>query len=257
MQDFISLMFYAFQRDDDNYLKIMARYRNEGKVGTREADYYAKAMAQLMLAMQETGEEYLGDLYMEYASSQFKGQFFTPWNICKMMSQLTRQERELPKDRTITVNDPACGAGAMLLAFGKDLSFEENGRVLFIAQDIDLHCCQMTALNLMFYNYNGVIIQGDTLSLSVYGAWQTKRSLVYGGSLKTMDIEEAKRIIEIPFVNSSREEMSLEKIGQNASEKERCTQKTAINIQNKERYHKIEHIAHKISVKPIQLSLFG
>ena len=236
MQDFISLTFYAFQRDDANYLKVMARYRNEGNTGKREADYFAAALGQLMIAMKETNGEYLGDLYMEYASSQFKGQFFTPWHVCQMMAKLTHQERDFPKDRTITVNDPACGAGAMLLAFGKELSFEENGRVLFVAQDIDLHCCQMTALNLMFYNYNGIIIHGDTLSLDVYGAWETKRSLVYGGSISPISTDVAKEMLEKSLATQKKEEEKI--LQENINKKP--LQKPVGNLQ-----------------KPVQLSLFG
>ena len=49
----------------------------------------------------------------------------------------------------------------------------------------------MTALNLMFFNLNGVILWGDHLALEVRGAWETRRSLVWGGSIRPWDKEQA------------------------------------------------------------------
>lgn len=204
MHDFIGLMFYAFQRDDENYLKIMGRYRNEGKMGSREADYFAKALGQLLIAMKETDDEYIGELFMTYASSQYRGQFFTPAHVCQMMAKLTGGVDSFPTTGKVYVGDPCCGAGAMLLSFGKELLMEQASRVVFVAQDIDFYCCQMTALNLMFYNYNAIIIHGDSLALKVRSAWRTKRSLLYGGSIEVMDVDEAKSFIEASFLSQGK-----------------------------------------------------
>lgn len=37
--DWIGLMFHAYMRDDQAYLKIMREYRNEAPEGQREADH--------------------------------------------------------------------------------------------------------------------------------------------------------------------------------------------------------------------------
>ena len=57
----------------------------------------------------------------------------------------------------------------------------------------------MTALNLMFFNLDGVILWGNHLSLEVRGAWETRRSLVWGGSIRPVDKEEARAWLEGHF----------------------------------------------------------
>ena len=59
-EDWVGLMFFAFQRDDPHYLEIMGRYRNDGPMGQREADHFANALAGLMGYMSSTNEEALG-----------------------------------------------------------------------------------------------------------------------------------------------------------------------------------------------------
>ena len=243
LQDFIGLMFYAFQRDDAQYLQIMKQYRNEGVMDAREADYFAHALGELMLAMQETNEEYLGNLFMEFASDSYKGQFFTPYSVCKCMSQMLNVGDKFPKSGKVFINDPCCGAGAMLLSFAQELSIEQANRVVFVAQDIDICCCQMTALNMMFFNMDAVIIHGNTLSLEVRNAWRTRRNIVWGGSLEVMNVEDAKRIIENALKAETHENKSTEN-----KDKDKENLKYKPIIQQKKNFQ-------RINLKPIQLSL--
>lgn len=68
------------------------------------------------------------------------GQFFTPYNVCQCMSEITYDVPALLDGKGfIAVNDPACGAGALLLSFAnickrKGINYQE--KVLFVAQDI-------------------------------------------------------------------------------------------------------------------------
>ena len=59
-EDWVGLMFYAFQRDDPPYLEIMGQYRNTEPVGQRAADHFANATAYLLDYMRATSEETLG-----------------------------------------------------------------------------------------------------------------------------------------------------------------------------------------------------
>lgn len=196
-EDWIGLMFYAFQRDDEHYLEIMGNYRNEGPQGRREADYFAGATGALMQYMAQTHEEALGPLFMEYASNHYRGQYFTPLCLARTMARITQTEP--PKDRRFVVADPACGAGVCLVACAKEQTFEENNRAIFVGQDIDLNCARMAALNLMFFNLDGLIIWGNTLTVEVRGAWKTRRSVAFGGSLRPTDTEQARTWIEGAF----------------------------------------------------------
>ena len=87
-EDWIGLMFFAFQRDDPKYLEIMGKYRNTEPIGERPADFFAGATASLMKYMRATNEEALGTLYQEYAANHYAGQFFTPPSVAQLMAKI-------------------------------------------------------------------------------------------------------------------------------------------------------------------------
>ena len=140
-EDWVGLMFHAFQRGDPPYLEIMGGYRNTASVGQREADHFANATAYLMDYMRTTNDEALGPLYEEYAANHYTGQYFTPSSVARLMARITHTAP--PETGRFKVLDPACGAGACLIAAAKEQTFEQNGRAIFVGQDIDLNCAQI------------------------------------------------------------------------------------------------------------------
>lgn len=189
-EDFIGLIFYALQRDDPHYLEIMGRYANTAPVGEREADYFSQAFGNLLAYMAETNDEALGVLFMEFAASQHKGQFFTPMDVARLMAKMT--QINIPEGRRFTVADPACGAGIGLIACAKEQTFEQNGRAVFVGQDIDLNCVRMCAVNMALFNLNALVIWGNSLTLEVWGAWETRRNAALGGQIVEVDRERAR-----------------------------------------------------------------
>lgn len=189
--DWLGLMFFAYLKDDPAYLKIMRDYRNEAPIGQKEADHFAMAHAYLLEHMKLTDKEVLSDLYMEYAPNTNIGQFFTPYHVAEAMCKITCNT--YPQDRKFTIYDPTCGAGVMFIVAAKNMTFEENGRAIFVGHDLDINCCRMCALNLMFFNLNGVIIHGNTLSMEIKDTWAIKRNVLYGGSLQHIDPEGVKK----------------------------------------------------------------
>lgn len=182
-EDWIALMFFAFQRDDPHYLEIVHSYRNSGKIGEREIDLFSEALGELLRYLRATNTEAFSRLFTEFAADHYHGQYFTPAHIADFMARLTMPCQAVP-EKPFLVNDLACGAGACLVATIKAQTNEVNDRAFFVGQDIDLNCCRMTALNLMFFNVNGLVIWGNTLTGEIRGAWETSRDLVMGGSLR-------------------------------------------------------------------------
>lgn len=189
--DWLGLMFFAYLKNDPAYLKIMRDYRNEAPQGQREADHFAMAHACLLEYMSGTNNEALSGLYMEYAPNTNIGQFFTPYPVAESMCDIML--KDIPQERKFTVYDPTCGAGVFFIAAAKAMTLEENGRAIFIGHDLDINCCRMCALNLMFFNLNGVIIHGNTISMEIKDTWATKRNVLYGGSLQHIDSEGVKK----------------------------------------------------------------
>ena len=136
---------------------------------------YRELMPQLLAvviaALDENPEQdFLGSLYHRLElHQQQKGQFFTPYHVSHLMAELQfagTDLDELKSNNYISVNDPACGAGAMLIAFANvakshGINYQKN--VLFIAQDIDQTAALMCYIQLAFLGCPAVIIVGDSL----------------------------------------------------------------------------------------------
>jgi type I restriction-modification system DNA methylase subunit len=184
--DWLDLMLFALMRDDENYLKIVNKYNNDREEGKRPIDYFKNAFILLMSTMKETNDEVLGEIYMNWnISNKYSGQFFTPKHIAKFMAQLTKPSG--------LINDPTCGSGIMLVESCKVMTFEEIDEALFVGQDIDNTCFKMTALNMLFFNLNALIIWGDTLKMEYYKAFQTKRTYM-GGEIRALSDTELEAI---------------------------------------------------------------
>lgn len=80
----------------------------------------AKMLAIIVEALERNPEQdFLGAMYMQLnLGNHWKGQFFTPYCVCKMMSEITCEDVDshIEKQGYLSICDPACGAGATLIA---------------------------------------------------------------------------------------------------------------------------------------------
>ena len=72
----------------------------------------------------------------------------------------------------------------MLVEAIKLMKNEQLDSAIFFGQDLDDTCVKMTALNLLFFNVNGYVIQGECDTV-----YQTKRSYL-GGSIRELKGED-------------------------------------------------------------------
>lgn len=116
-------------------------------------------------------QDFLGKLYMTLKlGNHWKGQFFTPYNICKMMALMQigdKEQQEIEDKGWMSVCDPACGAGATLVAAAN--AFQIRGinyqqRVCFVGQDIDRVVAQMCYVQLSLLGCPGYVMVANTLS---------------------------------------------------------------------------------------------
>ena len=152
---------------EKQYLSIMDKYQKE------EQEAFPKMLGLVVLALEENPEQdFLGSLYhyMNLQQEQ-KGQFFTPYHICQFMSEIQFSDAEademLKERRYISVNDPACGAGAMLIAFAnvaKRHGINYQKHVLFVAQDIDRTAAMMCYIQMSLLGCPAVVAIGDSLA---------------------------------------------------------------------------------------------
>ena len=106
-------------------------------------------------------------------SNDSGGQFFTPYNVCQMMAEMTigNVVPQVKERGYITINDPACGAGATLIAgvhaAAKPLmkaGFNWQNHVLVTAQDIDYTVALMCYIQLSLLGVAAYIKVGNTFT---------------------------------------------------------------------------------------------
>lgn len=151
---------------EQQYLKIAARYSKD------ELECFCQMLAVTVEALEENPEQdFLGVLFQRLElNSHWHGQFFTPYHICEFMAKVSCVEdakTEIEKKGFISVNDPACGAGALLIAAANE--FRKSGinyqtSVEFVAQDIDFTAAMMCYIQLSLLGCPGYVIVGNTLA---------------------------------------------------------------------------------------------
>ena len=143
------------------------------KYSKGELDIMAEMMALVVTGMEDNpDQDFLGELYMCMdMGNQWTGQFFTPYDVCKAMSLMNYSdgviESQVRERGFVGVSDPACGAGALLIAFAnvcreKKLNYQQH--CLFIAQDIDQLAGMMCYIQLSLMGCAGHVIVDNTLT---------------------------------------------------------------------------------------------
>lgn len=147
------------------YSTVAAKYTEA------EKEPFAAMLAHIILGMEEDpNQDFLGELYMKLnLGNECAGQFFTPYNICKMMAMVTAQNTKtnVEENSFVGVNDPACGAGATLIAFANLLREEGvnyQQHCLFVGQDLDYTVACMCYIQLSLLGCPGYVVIGDTLA---------------------------------------------------------------------------------------------
>lgn len=143
---------------------------------SRRSGKPAKCFAIVVEALERNPEQdFLGELYMELElGNHWKGQFFTPYCVCKMMSEITvgDVDRQIEEKGYISICDPACGAGATLIAAVNSMRNAKHNfqnHVLFVGQDIDRIVGMMCYIQLSLLGCAGYICIGNTITNPLVG----------------------------------------------------------------------------------------
>lgn len=145
------------------YVRIMKTYRE------KEREYFVQLFTVMVEAMEaEPDQDFLGEMFMALElGNHWKGQFFTPYCICQMMAKMQIGTAEQPvEDRGwVGINDPACGAGALLIAARNEFLKQGIGyrQALFVCQDIDHVAGLMCYIQLSLLGCAGYVVIADTL----------------------------------------------------------------------------------------------
>ena len=164
LSDFLSYIIYYFSSDLEGLEQLNKRYNKE------EIKKMQGLLCEFMLVHnreQQYNEglfawnDFLGEYYQVLAGKYRKsalGQYFTPEPICDFMSKISGVESTT--DEIITINDPACGSGRMLLAG----HCHAKGKCRVYGEDLDEICVKMTVVNLLIHGVEGEVLHHNSLS---------------------------------------------------------------------------------------------
>jgi hypothetical protein len=156
------------------YSQIVKKYNKQ------EQELFPELAAQTVLALEENPEQdFLGSIFMSLnLGNEHNGQFFTPYDVCKMMAEVTMDGvlLKVERDGYISINDPCCGAGATLIAgihvAKKHLdkaNLNYQNHILVVAQDIDEVVALMCYIQLSLLGVAGYVKVGNSLTDPITG----------------------------------------------------------------------------------------
>lgn len=170
----------AFQHDEiwqereEAYKATISRYDE------KEVMKLVDMMDLLIEAMGEEMTDTLGQIYMQSgAGNSATGQFFTPFHLSLATAEVG-VPKDIPEDEIITMNEPSCGGGGMIIATArvlKERGINYQSRLRVVAQDLDWLAVYMTYIQLSLYGIDAIVCQGDTLNEPYKSGYPRRRVL--------------------------------------------------------------------------------
>lgn len=169
-----------YKEREEDYKRIISKYNSKDQELIAEifANIYLLLSNQINIGF----ADYLGQIYMSSSTSNNKtGQFFTPYNVSKLCSELTITDNSVKKaidnDEILTMHEPTCGSGGMILALADTLYNKyhfNTARNLFVeCGDIDIRCVHMAYLQLSLVGIPAIIYHRNGLTLETWDKFET------------------------------------------------------------------------------------
>jgi type I restriction-modification system DNA methylase subunit len=187
------------------YLEVIKKYDR------KEGELFPKMFGELILALEIEMTDILGEIFMEMElGSKWKGQFFTPMSVCRATAKLSLGNiGELIEQKGfVTVSEPACGGGALVIAFAealRDRKLNYQQTMVVEAVDLDIKAVHMSYLQLSLLGIPAKVFHGNTLSMEMYSEWRTPTYILGGWWYKKQKEQKPK---------ASTVELQLEENGQ-------------------------------------------
>ena len=178
--DFVTMMAISLhnaivkdEKLEAEYMRCIQGYKREDQL------QFPKLLAVFVDISEGEPYDHFGQLFMELGFSEDrKGQFFTPPELSEAIAKLTFTgiEEKLAEKAFVTLSEPACGAGSMLLASVKVLlqaGYNPANVVWVQAVDIDRVSALMCYIQLTLWHVPAEVIVGNALTLEYREHWFT------------------------------------------------------------------------------------
>ncbi len=182
------------------YLEVVGRYERD------IIDTFPRIFAEVTLALEAEPGDILGRVFGELElHNAARGQFFTPYEVCRAMAMITIGPREqlielIERNGFVRAAEPACGSGAMIIALAQAMRAEgiNYQRHLHVtAVDIDHRAVHMAYIQLSLLHIPAVIIVGNSLSLECRETWCTPAHILGGWTPKLAAQQTERASVEL------------------------------------------------------------
>ncbi|VTR59311.1 Type I restriction-modification system methyltransferase subunit [Serratia fonticola] len=179
---------------EDEYLTLVKRYERD------DVNRMGKLLGILCNGLgqqQPIYDDMLGRIFMNLELSDARrGQFFTPFDISRMMATLSVQDLEskLKQATFLTVGEPACGAGGMVIAVAEQFSlagYPPCQHMFASCVDIDPVAAAMCFLQLALLRVPAEIITGNSLTMQYNRVLRTPTYYLNGWSVRLESKEKS------------------------------------------------------------------
>lgn len=189
-RDFCELAYCAYAKPvsdaeqqealEARYMQIVGSYRDKDAIRA-----YPELVALVFKGVQSY--DFLGAVAGELgALNSTQGQFFTPFEVSRMMAEMTIGDHEptIQERGYLTVQEPAAGAGGMILALAQTMQrrgYDPASQLFVCAVDISAPCYWMTYLQLTLAGIPAQVIRGNSLSLEIFETAWTAATIPFLG----------------------------------------------------------------------------
>lgn len=182
---------------EKQYMSVVGKYSKE------EANSFSHMLALVYMAQRDNNGDFLGECLMELdMGSKDLGQFFTPYDLCKLTARITMQDvgDATARKGYVTLQEPAAGGGAMVIAAKAFLSEIRPDVELFaVCTELSSLTADLCYINLTASGVAAQVINRNTLSMEVFRTMPTPQlcTNVWTHRLSFAPVDESRTTIHI------------------------------------------------------------
>lgn len=169
-----------FAANEAEFEKLVGTFQNRDATVTE----LSKMLAFVTIALQAEPVDFVGPTFEAVSASADLGQFFTPLSISLAMARMQIGDPRpiLDAQPFITLHEPACGVGGMMLAAnvvlreaGVDVARQAHWTMI----DIDSRAIRAAYVQAALTDASADVFHGNSLSLQVWGAARTPAAIMF------------------------------------------------------------------------------
>jgi hypothetical protein len=191
-----------FETNKQTYQNILSQYKDD------EKDTLVRLLAFMVEGMEYNqehgGGDWLGEVFHKLElHNKNTSQFFTPFHLSLLLGKInfdTNLENEIKERGFMTLNDPCCGAGSLILGFTQvmeEAGYNYQQKLLVVANDLDSVAANMAYIQLSLNGIAAIVSQQNTLTQEIY--W-TKITPMYFTNEWQSKIKTASLVNKMKFL---------------------------------------------------------